>query len=133
MGEKSPSKPQTYTTMKTLSLNLNQFTGTEKYYRHFLGILYTDGVQYLAQTAKAYWLIDAIASWQLDPKVNQDPMLQEIQFWKLQVNPDHSAVLSCERDTDDVVVTQDIPYTDFPLESIKLYLNHGVLMLPSEY
>jgi len=117
--------------MKTL--NLSHFTGTENYYRHSVGILYTDGVQYLAKEAGAYWLIDAIASWQLDPKVNQDPMLQEIQFWKLEVKPDHTAVLSCERDTDDVAVTQDIPFTDFPLESIRLYLNNKVLMLPSEY
>jgi hypothetical protein len=118
--------------MKNL-LNLHQFTGTENYYRHLLGIVYTDGVQYLAQEAGAYWLIDAIASWQIDPVILKDWMLQEIQFWKLQVNSDNSAVLSCERDTDDVVLTQDIPFTDFPLESIKLYLNHKVLMLPSEY
>lgn len=118
--------------MKNL-LNLHQFTGTGNYYRHPLGIVYTDGVQYLAQEAGAYWLIDAIASWQIDPVILNDWMLQEIQFWKLQVNSDNSAVLSCERDTDDVVLTQDIPFTDFPLESIKLYLNHKVLMLPSEY
>jgi hypothetical protein len=60
-------------------------------------------------------------------------MLQQIQFWKLRVNPDNSAVLTCERDSDDVAITQEIPYTDFPLESVKLYLADGVLLLPSEY
>ncbi|MFM6209871.1 DUF6876 family protein, partial [Planktothrix sp.] len=31
----------------TLS-DLSQFTGTETWYRHFTGLLYTDGIQYLA-------------------------------------------------------------------------------------
>ncbi len=60
----------------------------------------------------AYWLIDAIraphrqanASWQIDPRVNRDPMLQQIQFWKLTVNDDQSALLVCERDEGDVAV-----------------------------
>jgi hypothetical protein len=90
-------------------------------------------VKYLAEEAEAFWLIDAIASWQVSPKVKRDPMLQEIQFWKLRVNPDNSAVLTCERDTDDVALTQAIEFTDFPLESVKLYLSNRVLMLPSEY
>ena len=119
--------------MTTKTLNLEQFTGTERYYKHWLGILYTDGVKYLAEEAGAYWLIDAIASWQASPKVKRDRMLQRIQFWKLRVNPDNSAVLVCERDSDDVALTQEIEYTDFPLESVTLYLSECVLMLPSEY
>jgi hypothetical protein len=116
----------------TKTLNLEQFTGTEQYYKH-VGILYTDGVKHLAEEAGAYWLIDAIASWQISPKVKRDSMLQQIQFWKLRVKPDNSAVLTCERDEDDIVLTQEIPYTDFPLESVTLYLTNRVLMLPSEY
>lgn len=112
--------------------DLAQFTGTEQWYQHPLGILYTDGVRHVAQQGGAYWLIDAIASWQLEPDVRDDSMLQEIQFWKLVVNEDRSAVLTCERDTDDVAVTQSIPLTDFPLRSIRLFLEDGVLMLPSE-
>lgn len=119
--------------MTTKTLNLQQFTGSETIYRHWLGILYTEGVKYLAEEAGAYWLIDAIASWQPSPQVKQDPMLQEIQFWKLRVNPDNSAVLTCERDSDDVALTQEIEFTDFPLEEVRLYLSNRVLMLPSEY
>ncbi len=88
-------------------------------------------IQYLAEKAGAYWLIDAIASHQ--PQVLKDSMLQEIQFWKLKVNADQTAQLICERDTGDVFLTQDIGFTDFPLDEIKLYLVSGVLMLPSEY
>ena len=60
-------------------------------------------------------------------------MLQEIQFWNLQVKPDNSAVLTCERDKDDIALTQEIEYTDFPLKNVRLYLTNRVLMLPSEY
>lgn len=113
--------------------DLAQFTGTSTYYQHSLGIQYTDGVHYLAERGGAYWLIDAIASWQIDPRVNQDTILRQIQFWKLTVNDDQSALLVCERDEGDVAVSQDIPFTDFPLKRITLYLQQGVVLLPSEY
>ena len=119
--------------MTAKTLNLEQFIGSETFYRHWLGIVYTEGVKYLAEEAGAYWLIDAIASWQTSPKIKRDPMLQRIQFWRLRVNPDNTAVLTCERDSDDIALTQKIKFTDFPLESITLYLSDRVLMLPSEY
>ena len=42
---------------------LQQFTGTEQWFRHGLNrkVLYTDGVQYVAEQAGAYWLVDEIA------------------------------------------------------------------------
>jgi hypothetical protein len=113
--------------------DLAQFTGTSTYYQHPLGIQYTDGVYFLAERGGAYWLIDAIASWQGDSRVSRDPMLQQIQFWKLTVNDDQSALLVCERDEGDVAVSQEIPFTDFPLKEVKLYLQNGVVLLPSEY
>jgi hypothetical protein len=114
--------------------DLAQFTGTTQWYQHWLKrFTYTDGVKFLADNAEAYWLLDAIASHQTKQLLS-DPMLKEFQIWKLTVNPDDkTAKLVCERDSDDVVLTQDIPYTDFPLAEIKLYLAEGVLMLPSEY
>lgn len=112
--------------------DLDQFVGTENYYRHWLNrFVYTDGVKHLVDEGKAYWLLDAIASYQ--PQLLKDPMLQQFQHWKLTVSPDQKAQLICERDTDDVVVTQDIEFTDFPLTQIRLYLISGVLMLVSEY
>ncbi len=39
---------------------LEQFYGTEKWYRHFTGLVYTDGIKYLAENAGAYWLIDLV-------------------------------------------------------------------------
>lgn len=113
--------------------DLAQFTGTSTYHQHSLGVQYTDGVYYLAERGEAYWLLDAIASWQADPKVRDDRQLQEIQFWKLTVNSDQSATLVCERDLNDIAVTQAIPFTDFALESVTIYCQQGVMLLPSEY
>ena len=113
--------------------DLSQFTGTINYYRHWLGIYYTDKVRYVAEHGEAHWLIDAIASWHNDPQIKNDPMLQGIQFWRLRVNEDGSAALTCKRDQDNIVITQDIPLTDFPLPEVTLYLAQKVLMLPREY
>ena len=109
--------------------DLAQFTGTENYYKHWLGgFRYTDGVKFLADEAEAYWLLDAIFSHQLR-KVRTMPF----QLWTLTVT-NSNAVLSMKEDTGSAeVVHQDIPYTTFPLDEIKLYLIDGVLLLPSEY
>jgi len=123
-----------------LQANLNQFTGTEQYHR-FSGLfhkhLLTDGAKYLAEKAGAYWLMDAIASHHGSCMKDKSGMLQEMQFWMLTVKG-NKATLICERDTDNVAITQKIPFTDFPLESIKLYCapcddTNFVIMLPSEY
>lgn len=113
-----------------LEAKLAHFTSTDDYYQHWLGkLIYTDGVKFLAEKAGVYWLLDSIALYQ--PQVLVDSMLQEFQIWRLKVD-DYSGVLTCERDTDDIFLTENIPYTDFPLKEIKLYLENGVLCLPSE-
>ncbi len=120
------------TTMITQSA-LDQFIGTSQHHNHWLKrFRYTDGIKYLVDNADALWLLDAIASYQ--PDLLKDLMLQEFQLWKLTVNVEaKTAKLICERDTDDVVVTQDIEYTDFPLPEIQLFLIEKVLLLPSEH
>ena len=122
-------------TRDDLVCSLSQFTGTENHYRHWTRrIVHTDGVQYLAETAGAYWLVDLIAS-------HQTPRLraEEFQVWTLTVDhsdprPRYMAIAECRADTDaPILARQKIEYTDFPLDEIKLYLCDGVLMLPSEY
>lgn len=121
-------------TKQEIQSGLHNFYGTENYHRGFLGMLMTDGVKWLCENAECYWLTDAIMSYQQDRRVKNDEMLQGIQFWILTVK-DKTAVLRLERDSDDVVLTQDIPYTDFPLDEIKLYYSpaNKVCLLPSEY
>ncbi len=119
--------------------DLNQFMGTSQYHHHFLNrFVFTDGVKYLAEQANAYWLLDAIASYQ-QAELLKDSALKYFQVWKLTVavnpqNPDSkTAQLVCDRDKGDIVVTQNFGVTDFPLPEVSLFLIRKVLMLPSEY
>lgn len=116
----------------TLKANLCQFTGTENYYRHFVNrsFLYTDGVKFLAEEAQAYWLIDAIAICQ---KFEKQISAEEFQLWRLTVHANNSAILTCDNGNGNIVYQQKIPFTDFPLDEIRLYFTNGVLMLTSEY
>jgi len=115
-------------------IDLGYFTGTEEWHRHPSGLLYTDGVKYVAENGGAYWLIDAVASYQGEPALALTE-LQEFQLWELAVDRErNSAVLTCRADTGrKPVVRQEIEYTDFPLDEIKLYVECGVLLLPSEH
>lgn len=106
---------------------LGYFTGTENYYKNFLGLVYTDGLKYVAEEAGAYWLIDAIASYQADLKKH------EFQSWTLKQNPDKSWTLKATDGNDRVLVKQEIEFSDFPIGQISLYVSNNVLMLPSEY
>ncbi|MEG4392904.1 DUF6876 family protein [Microcoleus sp. BROC3] len=128
---------------ETLEKNLKHFCGTEQYFKHWLGLQYTDGVKYLADNAQAYWLIDAIASHQ--PRARRKESLTQFQLWFLHVGNahefikpkgDNDAVLTCWEDTPtketQPAISQQIPMTDFPLKEIKLFLQEKVLLLPSE-
>ena len=115
--------------------DLDQFIGSETYYRHSLGqLIYTDGVKYLADTAGAHWLIDVVASHQHKPSVSCEPF----QLWTLNVRPDKSAVVIMQADTPAPrIVTQQIEFSDFPFPFLQLYAcdngNGVTLMLKSEY
>lgn len=110
--------------------DLSQFTGTDHYYRHGLcrNITYTDGVKYVAETAGAYWLIDKIATNQLEPKIRRE----EFQAWKLRVN-DSAGVLTCDDGNGNIVHSEEITFTDFPLDEIDLWVEGTVILLPSEH
>ena len=117
--------------MPITEADLHQFTGTESYYRHslFRKVLYTDGVQFVAEQAGAYWLIDAIAAAQYGESRVQ---AEEFQVWRLTVEPTHRGRLTCEDGDYNVVYTQDLDFTTFPLASIELFFENNVLYLPSE-
>ena len=120
------------TEMKKFDPNqLNQFTGTAKYYRISRRHLLTEGTKYLAEQAACFWLMDAIAS-----------HLTEIgtEEWFVVVKTTvkrASAVMVYEDGNSNELARQEIPYTDLPLNYIPLYAcwdgEHWVIMLPSEY
>jgi hypothetical protein len=119
--------------MSNLATELQQSTGSENLYKHWLGLHFTEGVKYLADQAECYWLLDAIGSYQ--PQLKADPELRFFQVWQLRVD-NHSALLTCWPDSPGQgkpSVSQSIEFTDFPLPEIKLFWSEGILMLPREY
>jgi len=149
---------------KEVRAGLDQFTGTTEYHRLsllHLDVVVTDGVKYLCEAAGAHWLIDCIASWQR--RARKDPALRSIQFWRLVVEErwtheagcpvrdagtpccdktlHRGAVLTCARDEGDDAFRQRIPYTDFPLDEARVWVQPTsvggtrvyVAMLPGEY
>jgi hypothetical protein len=92
-------------------------------------ILFTDGAKYVADAAGAYWLLDEIA---LAQRFVKAVAAEEFQAWKLTVNPDSTAALTCEDGNYDVVFTKRIPFTDFPPEGITLWFENNTIYLPSE-
>lgn len=123
---------------------LKQFRGDAVRYRHPLNsrVIYTPGVKYLAEQAGAYWLLDVIASY-LKPAIieqaaTQDGRIQDLHFWRLEVREDRSGIVTARADSDCApFVTQRIPWTDFPLESVAIWAGfdgkHWTLYLPSEH
>lgn len=128
--------------------HLRMFTGTEEYHRwspFFQRVVLTDGAKYVAENGGehgACWLMDAIASHQ--PTALKNPRLQDFQLWKLEVNPDKTAVLTCWEDSgpgQKPKITQKIEYTDFDRDSFECYClpteiggaPYQVILLKSEY
>lgn len=110
---------------KALRHALDGFYGTDEWHRHRcfspLPILLTDGALYLAENGggsgpSAFWLMDAIASYQGEKKLARHPF----QTWRLIVMPEsegqsRSAALICG-DVKKPIVRQEIEVTDFLLD-----------------
>ena len=146
--------------------DLAHFTGTEQWYRHPTLcphiVLLTDGALYVAEHGgennnTAYWLIDAIASYQGEAALKRQPF----QTWTLAVHePDEEkrdpaqqpryshrcASLICTNGSNKELVRQEIEFTDFlPVGELKLYASIEdqpdvnekrktmIVLLPSEY
>lgn len=117
---------------KLTQADLQQFTGTENWYRHGLvrSIVFTDGVKFLADRAGAYWLLDEIA---LAQRYAKKVAAEGFQLWRLKVEADRSARLTCDDGNGEVVFSKKIDWTDFPLDEVSLYCTDNTILLPSEY
>jgi hypothetical protein len=115
--------------MKNANNNFQDYTGTENWYRHFTGLLFTDGVRAVAETYQAYWLIDLVFSHQLSPAVKAE----EFQKWVLSRKNGNAFEATCDDGNGHIVARQAIPFSDFEADTLTLYFTNRVLMLPSEY
>jgi hypothetical protein len=105
-------------------------------------LIFTPGVKYVADNGGqhgAYWLLDAIASYQPEPVIRNNPRLREFQVWILTVDLEtHTAVLRmCDGDDPKPLVEQKIEHTDFDLAAITIWAEDNgdgmTLLLPSEH
>jgi hypothetical protein len=129
---------------------LTQFIGSERWTSAgplFPNVIYSEGAVFMAEKAKAWWLLKAIARHLVSGKeirehVEKNPYFLGMHFWGLRKEGD-GAVLTCVEDTGlEPIVTQKIEYTDFPFPRSGLFLlyvgNDGPgtmtkIFLPSEY
>lgn len=108
-----------------------QFTGSETFYRYGLAgdVLFTEGVQYVADTAGVYWLLDLIC---IANVYGAKVRAEEFQLWVLTVKDDATGLVTCDDGNGHIVYEQALNFTDFP-EGIRLYFCNGTILLPSEY
>jgi len=110
--------------------DLEKFKGTEFWYQTYgpHSSAFTDGIKFIAEHGGAYWLIDYIVLRQIIPEF----AAVKFQIWRLKVNPDNTAEISCEGVNGSIIHKEAIPYTDFPMDELVLFHTNKVLLLPSE-
>ncbi len=122
---------------------LSYYTGSEGLTQQPVrGFYTTDGIEAMIRLCEAQWLVDLIISHVVhNRRMIPDPVFQ---IWKLTRNADGDgarATVGDGRGPDEGgkgdVLMQIIPYTDFPLDIIKIYVMEGearyTMMLPTEY
>jgi len=124
------SKP----TKQEILNNLAHFCGTDGYYRYMGNIILTDGTKYMAEACGAFWFLDII--WSV-LSTKKDIRAEEMIVAKLKITGEDKAVVTLEDGDKNVLYTQKIPFTDFPLDEIEVWANvdgdKRVILLPSEY
>ncbi len=126
-------KMKTTNNQTELNAQLNMFSGTQQYYRHLSGYHYTDGVHFLAKEYATYWLITEILV------ANHPVQVDEFQVWKLErvyrnpEEPTDAFTLICEDGEKNILLTKEIPYSNFSADSVELWFTNGILYLPSEH
>ncbi len=109
---------------------LSQFVGADRYYRLNRKCLLSAGAHYLAETAGAFWLMDAAASYLLELGTAD-------WFVKIDLSVEGKiALLSLEDGNGHIRAEQQIPYTDYPMPKQTLYAcwdgTFWVIRLPGE-
>jgi hypothetical protein len=93
-------------------------------------LVYTAGVKFLADRCGLSWLIDLIAAWQWRALADRD--LRFFQLWELGFCGTRR-VLTCSKHWESVAFGLPAPNRETDLGSVSLYVEFGVLMLPSEH
>ena len=107
---------------------LPHFSGSAEYTQHpFLDykLILSEGAVYLREACQCYWFFDIIAQ--------QSVLHDEFQVTMRQRHSGVWVVKFQDLNLEKVLYRQRIPYSDFPLLSVKLWYMNGVCYLPSEH
>ena len=109
--------------------DLQNFTGTESWYRHNLmyETVYTDGVKYFADTAGAHWFLDIVDT-------ELFPLQKEHGFLSITmtVANEQASIVATDGDLT-TLWNKDITFTDCPAGEYRFFFTDNVLLLTSEY
>ena len=119
-----------------LKEQLDQFCGSQQIFTLPLcQTRYTEGIQYLAKTANAFWLLTD-ASVMGKSLMSKSPFIT-VDFKRYSPaeveTHGHGAVITYTDGNGTVLARQQYHFTDFPLEQIRLFFVDHTLLLPSEY
>jgi hypothetical protein len=112
------------------TIDLSQFTGTEAYHRTFVfspKLKHTDGVQYFAEQAQAFWFLDIVAT-EIYPFSDKYPFMTIYLIVK-----DGKAEIIVQDGDISRLMQRQIEFTDCPEGTYEFFLMDDVLMLTSEY
>lgn len=121
--------------MQNANDNYAQATGSEKLTRYNFGHVVTDGALMMAEDNGAFWLLDIITSYQGEAKFKAE----EFQTWTLyrRIRKDGKFtdrfLVRATDGNDNILVDQNIPFSDFPHDQATLWNVNKTIMLPSEY
>ncbi|MCX7740211.1 MAG: hypothetical protein N2047_04210 [Meiothermus sp.] len=118
---------------RQMQTHLAQFTGSARFFRMgapFQQFVHTEGVQFLAQQAGCYWLLDLIASYR--PRYRGETLL--VARLTAQDSVGRFTLSVDER----ILARQKIAFTDFPMSEIELWVARNeeggyTILLPSEH
>ena len=128
-----------------------QTIGSRQWHRHPFGLIYTDGILYLAETCEAFWLIDVVASWQREVmKKLEAHRLRPFQVWRLRLvdgdNVELGWILDAWSDTPEYkggedgrpsvrLAYQEIGYSSFPeaLSPFEFWVEGDTALLKAEH
>jgi hypothetical protein len=106
------------------------YSPEEKLYCYpLVPVYYTPGVKFVADRGEAYWLLDKVATMQLDPTIAKE---QQSQFWTLHVH-EQTWALVCQDGAYHVLWAEGGSHTNFPLTKVTFLVQGNVIMLPCEY
>jgi hypothetical protein len=119
------------TDQEALRAELRRFMRSEACYPHPTRLIrYTEGVKYLVEHAEVGWFIDVIAIGQ--PYALRDPRLRDFQLWEYWLT-DVGGRITCSHDSEDVIFRVTLRGVTAALHYARLYVQNGMLRLPSEH